>query len=50
MRNTAKDEKHKLKELSKRIKNASEKEEERHVKKRYNRFLKNSEASKVHQA
>ena len=43
-RNIAKGEKHKLKELSKRIKNASEIEKERNVQKRYNRFLKNSEA------
>ena len=37
-RNTPKGERHKLKELSKRIKNASGKEKEPNNKKRYNRF------------
>ena len=47
-RNTAKGEKHKVKELSKRIKKMHQrKEKERNFKKRYNRFSKNSKASRV---
>ena len=49
-RNTAKGEKHKLKELCKRIKKCIRKEKEQNDKRRYNRFWKNLEASRVNHA
>ena len=49
-RNTTKDEKHKLKELSKRIKKCIRERKRAKRQKTYNRFLKNSEASKEYHA